>query len=155
MQKKVKSMKNLTKLLMLLVYFTTSTTFASEKIYKWVDANGQTHYTTKKPENKNSQEMNIRVAKPRPSTAPQINEEKEKVTASERFDEYRKQRENKKKRSVANKKRCNKAKATLARFKEQIHFAHTDAKGEKTYLEDSQREEILNASNKAIKKYCK
>jgi len=132
-----------------------SITQASEKIYKWVDANGQTHYTTQKPDNQYSQEMNIRVPKTQPATTPQNNEIQEKVTASERFDEFRRTKEENKKRNKKLKKRCQKAKATNARFKKQRRFSQTTADGKKHYLEDSQRDEILKASNQAIKKYCK
>jgi hypothetical protein len=132
-----------------------SITQASEKIYKWVDASGQTHYTTKKPDDQHSQEMNIRVAKTQPATTTQNDEAQEKITATERFDEFRKTKEENKNRKAKLKQRCQKAKTTNARFKEQVRFSRTTADGEKHYLEDSQREEILNASNQAIKKYCK
>ncbi len=142
-------------LITLIGLIVVTVSFSSEKIYKWVDANGQTHYTTKKPDDQHSQEMNIRVPKTQPATTTQNDEAQEKVTATERFDEFRKTKEENKKRKAKLKQRCQKAKATNARFKEQVRFSRTTADGKKHYLEDSQREEILNASNQAIKKYCK
>lgn len=138
-----------------LVLLFSSTTLASEKIYKWVDASGQTHYTTKKPEDQQSQEMNIRIPKSQPSASKQESDTQDAKPSSERFDEYRKSREENKTKTSAHKKKCTKAKATLNRFKEQVRFAQITADGKKHYLEDSQRKEILNAANKAIKKYCR
>ena len=142
-------------LLLLTALLLSLSSLASEKIYKWVDANGQTHYTTKKPDKQHSQEMNIRVPKTQPVTTPQNDDDKDKITASERFDEFRRSKEEKEKRKANFKKRCQKAKTTNARFKEQVRFSRTTADGKKHYLEDSQRQEILNASQQAIKKYCK
>ncbi len=141
-------------LLLLTILFLSLSPQASEKIYKWIDANGQTHYSSKKPEDKTSQEINIRVPKTQPTASAQNIEAKDKITASERFDEFRKTKEENKKQKEKRKQRCQKAKATNARFKEQIRFSHTTADGEKHYLEDSQRDKILKTSNQAIKKYC-
>ena len=130
-----------------------STTFASEKIYKWVDVNGQTHYTTKKPDDRYSEEMNIQVPKAKPALTTQNDIYNE--TTDNRIEKLRKIKGKRKQEIVKNKKRCQKAKSTLARFKQQARFSHTKEDGTKVYLEDPQREQIFKASNKAIKKYCK
>ena len=131
---------------------------ASDKIYKWVDANGQNHYTTEKPNDKSSQEMKIRISKKKPVESTINNMASGTNSVEKRFDKFRKikkGREQQKQKIIANKNKCQKAKSTLARFKQQIRFAHVKEDGTKEYLEDSKRKEILEASNKAIKKYCK
>lgn len=129
-------------------------TVASEKIYKWIDADGQTHYTTKKPETLRSQEMNIRIPKTQPLIPSKQMEPTEKKTTSERFDDFRKKKENDTKRASKSKKNCQKAQSTAARYKRQVRYSRTTADGKTIYLDDSQREKILIAANKAIKKYC-
>ena len=55
-----------------------------------------------------------------------------------------------------NNKKCEKAKRDIAKLQQKIRMIKTDNKtGKKTFIEDSERADIIKKSRKEVKKYCK
>lgn len=140
----------------------SNTCFAKQKYYKWTDENGSIHYSTDKPENNETEEIKISTNQPVVSHKPveqQSHQEEHQPKAPEE-QSYLEQRNEKKQKArelvAKNKSQCQKAKQTLTKYQQQVRMSSIDkVSGEKVYLEDSKRAEIIKQANNAVQKYCK
>lgn len=92
-------------------------TSISAKVYKWVDANGQTHYSDKKPENRQTTEVSINKA-PKNSINNNQPESDDNSDVQDKLDDYAKQDKKLRKQKKRKKQKCNAAKKRLNEFKE-------------------------------------
>ena len=145
---------------MLLINFVLiiqSNAYSQQKYYKWKDAQGNIHYGSQPPENKKSSEVKIQsnTAESPQQNIHQEDGESKKKTVDERITAHYEKKKEKKKKRLKNKKRCKVAKQLKAKFSHQARFSKTNYEtGEKTYLSDKQRAQIMKKSNKAIRQYC-
>ncbi len=135
---------------------------AEPKIYKWTDANGNVHYTEKKPSNTEVKEIKMRTGKSKPkntSTASQENESLDSIEIKsndqQSFDEYnRKEKERAAKfQQAAN---CKVAKKNLATLQATVRVRKKDPiTGEYVRMDDAQRIQSIKAAKKLISGVCK
>jgi hypothetical protein len=115
------------------------------QVYKWVDANGVTHYGSQPPQNNKSKEVQLREAAPRQGTEAQA----AGYTANlkERELEFRKRqtlREREETRVAEERARrnedCRRGKAELADLRNVRRMYEVNDKGERVYMSDAQRD---------------
>ena len=128
---------------------------AAQKIYKWVDENGQVHYSSQKPPGQDAERLNIRVKEPEPAqqseeeVADQADAEEEEVddeTKAElaRLDKANLQRS------------CKQARENLAALQNSYRVAQKDPDtGEMVRLNDNQRAAALKQARENISEFCK
>lgn len=140
----------------------TTPVLAKQKYYKWTDENGNTHYTSTKPEDRKTDEVNINANQPKAIQQIDANNHSEKPESVEGEVEksYLEQRREKKQKAKElaqrNKKQCQKAKQTVTKYQQQVRMSRIDAtSGEKVYLEDSKRADIIKKAQKEVNKYCR
>ncbi|WP_395374291.1 DUF4124 domain-containing protein [Marinicella sp. W31] len=127
---------------------------AAQKIYKWVDENGQVHYSSQKPPGQDAEKLNIKAHDPEPpapaeeegAEAPAEEEEADDATKAElaKLDKANLQRS------------CQQARSNLASLQNSYRVAQVDPKtGETVRLSDSQRASALKRARDNIKEFCK
>ena len=151
-------------LILVTLLFFGNNLIAKQKFYKWTDADGNTHYTEKKPANKKSDEINVSTRTPPPAVVQQLeieqNEDNIKTDetktpeqlAVEKFNE-REQERVKKKQNKAN---CAIAKQNLVSLQKTVRVRKKDpVTGQYNRLDDSQRVKMLKQVKDSIKDLCK
>ncbi len=138
---------------------------AAQKFYKWVDKDGQIHYSAEKPEDKQTDEVKVRtkqaVAEPVESGEPvdydktSKSDQKDKPEKSY-LEQKRERKAKEKKQAEANHKKCMKAKYNVAKYQRQSRLSRMDPNtGQKVYLEDDQRKVLLSKSQQRVRQYCR
>ena len=138
---------------------------SAQQIYKWTDAQGQVHYTTEPPPGGAKPQKSLAVP---PSLAPAASGNG-KASAPKSFAE--KELEFRQRRIAAEEARakqaqeqaaqkdkqqnCQQAQAQLRALQSGARVAKFNEKGERVYLEDSQREQEIQAAQKAADSWCK
>jgi len=152
-------MKIATLIIVILISYTVS---AKQKFYKWIDENGNIHYTSEKPENKNANEIKVKTNQPKVTKNLEVTDEIDETDEEEVFTEKSNLEKHKERKKITkkiaqqNKSQCLQARQTVTKYQQQVRMSRTDKKsGEKIYLDDSKREEIIQSAKKAIKKHCK
>lgn len=133
---------------------------AQAGLNKWVDAQGNVHYSDTPPQNVKTQSV-PNVAGTGQAAAPATYSSKsyvereaelkkskqEKAEANEKKAQQEAQTEEKK-------RNCTGAQQNLRMLEEGTRIVTYDANGEKTYLDDAAREQRLNEARKAVSNYC-
>jgi hypothetical protein len=132
-------------LLLLLPLLLLAPTGPRAQVYKWVDANGVTHYGSQPPPNNKSKEVQLREAAPRQVTDAQASA----YTSSlkERELEFRKRqtlREREETRVAEERAKrneeCRRDKAELTDLRNTRRMYEVNDKGERVYMSDAQRD---------------
>jgi hypothetical protein len=151
-------MKNLVILIALLMI---SSAQSAQKFYKWTDEDGNIHYSSEKPEDKQTDEVNVSTRQPKVSAEfeDDYTEEVDNDNKPEEQTYMEKHYEKKQKANELaneNKKACQEAKAIIAKYQAPIRMSQVDDDtGEKIYLDDSKRAEIIKEAQNEIKKRCR
>ncbi len=139
----------------------SNTSFAKQKFYKWTDAEGVTHYTQENPEDLETSELTISnkkaLVKINNSQKEQSKNKIEKETKEGKsYVEQRKERKLKAKQvAQENKEQCKKAQYTIKKYEQKVRMSRIDHDtGEKVFLEDGKRAEIIKKAKQKAKKYC-
>ncbi|HHL31327.1 MAG TPA: DUF4124 domain-containing protein [Oceanospirillales bacterium] len=133
---------------------------AAEKFYKWTDANGNIHYTDKKPENQNSAVVKVKDLPTQPQShninQPSDAEGSEKKTTQEKLDEYAKQNKKARNKAHIKKQRCREAKQQLQKYKASISYRKKEPlSGGYIYLTEDKKAKQKARNNRRIKQYQK
>ena len=134
----------------------------AEKIYKWVDENGQIHYSSQKPVGQEAQTVTVKKA---PKVAPAKNNEEgenssESTTTVDETTEDDPEADAAARAALAkadavnNKKQCELARKNLAALSATVRVTKRDANGELVRLTDDQRLAAMKKAQAAIKQYC-
>jgi hypothetical protein len=132
----------------------------ARQVYKWVDENGDTHYGDYPKENATEQ-LNVQSNSPSASsknTNPQQRFEKKKQMADAMREERLKRQEEKekaKKEQQEKERKCTIAKGKLQDFKEFGRIVTRGDNGERQYMNDAEREQLLQRTQKEVDKWCK
>ena len=133
----------------------------AQAIYKWVDENGRTHYGEKPPDDVKSKKIDAPTppSSPQPAKAdnPQRWKDSERALRQEREDKERKENASASKDARARaqrESRCREAKIGLDRLANVHHLYRYDAKGERQYLTDADREAETQQYKKLAQEYC-
>ena len=129
------------------------------QITKWVDTQGQVHYSDQLPPTEAKQPKQLDITN-RPTSAPSV---QPKSTAEKELDFRKRQTEaadaqTKKDKEAADAKvkqeNCEKAKSSLRSLQDGGRSYHLNAQGERVYLDDSGREEAIQDAKKAVDSWC-
>ncbi len=140
--------------------FIVSIGFSGQKFYKWTDAEGVTHYTHEKPEDLKTSELTVSnkkaLVKVSNSQKGQSKNKVENGTKEEKtYVEQRKERRLKAKQlAQENMKECKKAKQTIIKYEQKVRMSRIDDNGEKVFLEDGKRAEIIKKAKQKASKHC-
>lgn len=124
---------------------------SSAEVYKWVDKNGQAHYSDQ-PVNSDAEKFSIRkndTTKPRAIKKDEDkpgNKKSQKTTAEPKEVEISKKEKT---------QLCNEAKTDIASISSRGRTREINAKGEYSYLSEQQRQQRLTAAQKKQRKYCR
>lgn len=131
---------------------------AHAQVFKWVDEKGRTHYGERPPEGVKSSE----VAKPTPPSEPGRVKEPDWKNKAREVTKERRERENKESqdadreaRTVAERQqRCRDARIALDRLSNVQRLYKYDAKGERVYMTDADRDAERVVANREAGESC-
>lgn len=141
----------------LLIIFSSQNSAA--KIYKWVDENGQIHYSSQKPVDQKAETVNVRKGpKVTPKAATDSAEEDQAVAADDEEIDEDAQAEAKKQLAASDavnrKKQCDMARKNYAALNATVRVVRTNENGETVRMSDDERVTALATAQKAIDRYC-
>lgn len=147
------------KYLMMSLALLCSTTYAGSS--KWVDEQGEVHYSDQVP--KNVTKVQKLKFKDTISSPPADNPYVRKST-KEMEDEFQrgkaarandaKKEEQARDHAEAKRINCASARNNLGAMQQSGRMFKTDANGERVYLDDSQRQQQMDAAQRAVDQYC-
>ena len=130
---------------------------AHAQVYKWVDANGKTHYGDKPTDAGTAEQMKIAPPPPaRPASAQSapswqgLQQEAERRRALDEFQKDAQQAPS----GPSDEQRCAAARRTQDTFNGRPVY-RVNQQGERVYIEDAERAQIEKRANEAVAKYCK
>lgn len=148
------------KYLLLLLILTSTNAFA--EINKWVDSNGKVHYSDQPPPPDAKPKTLRSFSDTQDSASSSVAATK---TIAEREADLKKEQKAKnetadkaaQKKAVADaqKANCDAAQQNMRALQDGIRMMEINAKGERSYLDDAQREQRLAKAQKDISTYCK
>ncbi len=146
-------------ILLLLCVFSV-TAVAATKVYKWVDKDGNIHYSEQKPPNQQADTLQIKENKPTP--APERAQEKPEEGSDESSDDAQAQQRAEAEKTLAEadkvnrQKLCQQAKANRDALNASVRVARIDPEtGEQVRMNDEERVSALQKAEQAIKDYCR
>jgi len=126
-------------------------------IYKWVDADGKTHYGNKAPQTSQVEKLNIKVKQPVVAKKPK--EEEKKGLSSKKEDDKNKftsaEPEAPKLAAKEKFRLCNQAKIDLQRTEAKGRIRQKDKDGNVRYLSERERNLRIASVKKDIKDFCR
>lgn len=130
------------------------------QIYKWVDKDGKTQYSDTPPPSTESKRVDtIRTQPTATSAAPAapsyVEAEKGFQKRKQEAQETQKKTEEKTAQAKDQNARCSEAKGNLATLTEGGRVFRTNEKGERTYMEDNEREAEMAKVKKFLADNCK
>jgi hypothetical protein len=144
--------------ILLFIMLISNAATAKQKYYKWTDEQGNIHYTSEKPEGKKVNEVKVGTIQPKSPQNVDVPDKEEKGMFKEKsnLEKHYERKKIAEKKAQKNKSQCQQAKQAVKKYQQKVRMGRTDKEtGERVYLEDSQREEIIQSAKKAVKKYCK
>lgn len=149
------------KLIILALILLGGTAVNAEKVYKWVDKDGQIHYSNQKPPGEDVETVKIKKA-PKVVTKENTEDAEEAQadpeTAEEPVDpkaEKEAKEQMAKADAINRKKQCDAARKNLNALNTSTRVATVDeATGARTLMTDEQRVKAFQQANKAIKDFC-
>jgi hypothetical protein len=126
---------------------------AAQTMYKWVDEKGVTHFSESPPPDGNAAKIEV---KPVGNEAPRGDdwkqrdlESRQRRAAKEAADSEVQKRE-----QQVRAPRCSEARRQLDGLKNSRRIYRTDAKGERVYVEDTERPALIERWEQEVRKYC-
>ena len=124
-------------------------------VHRWVDDNGNVHYSDQPPAKQASEKIEIKPHTPDPATQERLLRHKQTVESSqEAREEQKEQQQAEAKEAEQQKERCKQARAQLNLAETTGRIYETDENGERKYMDDKQREAYLEQAREAVKKFC-
>ena len=138
----------------MIVLFTTAT---SADVYKWVDKDGQTHYSQQVPRD---QQADLIKTPPPPSIDPA--EAQKKIDAlieqqqqnDQALKEQRNQAQQETEKAAQKKENCRIAQQNLQQYKDNPGRRVVDADGNVTRLSEEDRQQKIQQLQQNVKEYC-
>lgn len=131
---------------LMLLFIASQTSAAPEKVYKWTDAKGQTHYGQRPPAGTQTE-----VIKPQTGHSEPVNYEKAPAT-NDKDDAAKKAAA--KDNPLKDKERCEIARKNLDTLKTYARIKIKGDDGEYRYLTPDEQKQKLDEANKAIEESC-
>ncbi|MDH1008232.1 DUF4124 domain-containing protein [Pseudomonas nicosulfuronedens] len=133
-------------------------TVMAAQVYKWVDAQGITHFGAQPPEGAEAAKVNTNTAPPKPgSNFPPPAAIKSTLPPSE--DEKQKAADEKVRQEVAQQdaerlKQCDKLRTDVAQLKNNPRIRVDDGNGDLRRISEEERQERIATSEKSIRENC-
>jgi hypothetical protein len=130
---------------------------AGAQVYKWVDANGVTHYSEKPPETGKAKEVPLREASPAGAdakTAPDASLQERERAFRQRLAERQQAEAKQAKDKAAREEDCKRARLHLADMNHSPMLYDLNDKGERVYMSDEQRAQTIAASQEDYNQHC-
>lgn len=125
------------------------------KIYKWVDENGQIHYSSTKPVNQEVETVKVRKGpKVTAKTATNASDENQQSPTEDDEAEAAAKKQLAAVDVVNRKKQCDLARDNYNALNASIRVVRTNEKGEKVRMSDEERVSALATAQKGIDQYC-
>ncbi len=129
---------------------------AESNIYKWVDANGVTHFGAQPPQNVKAEEVKPRVAPANaaPSTAPQAAEaaKDEKPKDADKTKDSNKQMVTISAEQIA--EQCKNAQARLQQLESSPRLMTRGADGQMARVPEEERQKMISEERARVQDYC-
>ena len=136
--------------LLLLASIAASYAFAAKTYYKWVDDEGVTHYSERKPQGTNAQEVNVFTGRSEPTTnnvtgKPLENDQAATESTDEEVDPE----------ALKDPERCKIAQKNLETMQNNNRIRMKDpASGEYRFLSEQEKQQQMADAQKAIEESC-
>jgi hypothetical protein len=130
------------------------------QIYKWVDAQGVTHYSSQSPPaNARSQTLSLPATAPGAASSPDTTSWQDKDSAFRaRYDKQKADEAKKEKEDAANalarRQACNKSRDDIAVIERSNSVYTLNAQGERVYMNDDQRAAALQSARTRAQQNC-
>lgn len=112
----------------------------AQTLYKWVDEKGVTHYSEKPPEDRKAAKVEIKVEPAKPGADDwRAREQQFRQRQIEQSQKDQAAAQQKARADAERDKRCRRARESLDSLRNARRLHTLDEKGERVYLEDSQR----------------
>ncbi len=139
----------------------------AEKIYKWVDENGQIHYSSQKPNDQQAETVKVKKgpkvtpkAEAEPAAAQATDagqtdaEQTETEAAADAAAEEAARKQLAEADRINNRKQCDLARKNYAALNATVRVTRRDANGQVVRMTDDERVNALKTAQQAIKQYC-
>jgi hypothetical protein len=146
------------KSLVLAAVILLSSTFVNAQIYQWKDANGKTVISDKPPTGQVSDQRKIEAR------TPLVGESSQKTLADREMDFRKRQQESQEKfdktrkegdAAAEKKESCERLRRNLELLESGERVAQRDEKGERSFMEDAQREREIAKVRQTLQSSCK
>ena len=148
-------------LLFLSVFFLLLNTVKAESVYKWVDEDGQVHYSSK-PKHKDAEEVKIKkryidsgTAMPGLTAEERAAKQKKFIDAldaeNQSLADVKRKKQEEEERRIA---RCNAARDQLRRHESASALYDLDEKGNRVLLDKKQYEIAMKQARARVQKWC-
>jgi hypothetical protein len=128
---------------------------ALAQVYKWVDEKGVTHYGERPPQGSKPQGVPNRLASPLPTDSKRNEDWQQKDREfRERSIQTEAAAEKRQQDAAKRKEQCNQQHDLLRRLKESPRTYRLDAKGERVYIDDAERESAIGRQEKLVAERC-
>lgn len=131
---------------------------SAAQVYKWVDEDGQTHFSQFPPEQKNADKIDVNAPKSANSKAAAENLEKMRQTLREQAVDRVTETEDEKKAAAEAERmaeNCKKAKQQLLDLQNNGRIFRTLENGDREWYDEKGRAELIANAQKQVDKYCK
>lgn len=130
---------------------------ASASTYKWVDANGVTHYSQFPPEGGVAQQVSVEVDRPRDTTAAtaRVQQEQEQLKAYQDSRTEQAGAQQKLAQEIAaREENCRRARSNLNTLETGRRLRYTDADGNVQVMGDEERQAQREEARKQVAEFC-
>ncbi len=123
------------------------------EVYKWVDENGKTHFSDRKPETDNASEVSDDLKNVNVTQSEPVQEFGEQHPETDAEKQVRRQKEREKLRAAANReKQCSIARTRLKKISGPVYFQRPD--GSTFEITEEERAKKEQQLSQAIKRFC-
>lgn len=131
---------------------------AGAEVYKWVDERGNTHYGERPPQNSDVGEVTIRKGPSGPDPILERQRERQRklldVMQQEREEKKEKKQKSREEREQQQ-RRCFRARDRLKQYRRAGLLYEYDKQGNKTFLDDMEREKAIKQAENDVSRYCR
>ncbi|MBI5784615.1 MAG: DUF4124 domain-containing protein [Rhodocyclales bacterium] len=128
----------------------------AEGVYKWVDAQGRTHFGSTPPPGQKTERLNSQTATPEAAPAQGNRSWQEQLDLSnQRRQQAREKEQASAKADQENQQRCIAARSALDSLERGGARYRVNEQGERDYLDDSQRQAARDAASQRVATYCR
>lgn len=125
-------------------------------VYKWIDDNGVTHYSQTPPAGRSSRQIEVPAVAPASAPARTFQEQERELRQQrlQREQSEEAQRNREVGDAATRRQKCLSAQSTLHILEMQRPIYSVNEKGERVFIEDSDRPAAIEAARENVRTYC-